>query len=427
MSHILELYAENYKRLKVVKITPDGSVVEVTGRNAQGKSSVLDAIWAALQWRSAAKATEVPIREGEDQAMVRLDLGDMVVTRIWKDEGGGVAVRLIVEAKDGTPYKQPQAVLDALLGRLTFDPLAFIRAGSREQVSTLLSVVDTPVDLEALEHDRQQLYDARHLIGQEVRRKQGAFEEHPRFSSEGNDYADLPDAEADMSALLAAYQVVQDEITRHNDTRRDAESALRSYEDAERAVAEAEAALARAKERMAGARNDVDRANEAVDALGSVPEIGPAKQALEAAEKTNKEVREKKRWLELNADWKAAQGEWDAKDAEIAALDKAKEDALAAVQFPVEGLGFTIEGVTLNGLPLSQASQAEQLRVSLGIAMAANPDLRVLRITDGSLLDSESMAIIQAMADERDYQVWIERVDESGGVGVVIEDGKVAR
>ena len=45
---IVSLEAENYKRLKAVEITPDGNMVVIGGRNAQGKSSVLDAIWAAL-------------------------------------------------------------------------------------------------------------------------------------------------------------------------------------------------------------------------------------------------------------------------------------------------------------------------------------------------------------------------------------------
>ena len=50
--------------------------------------------------------------------------------------------------------------------------------------------------------------------------------------------------------------------------------------------------------------------------------------------------------------------------------------------------------------------------------------VRVIRVRDGSLLDEESLALLAKMADERDYQVWIERV-EPGKVGFVIEDGQV--
>ena len=49
----------------------------------------------------------------------------------------------------------------------------------------------------------------------------------------------------------------------------------------------------------------------------------------------------------------------------------------------------------------------------------------MLRVRDGSLLDEESLKLLQDMAVSEDFQLWIERVDTSGKVGVVIEDGKV--
>ena len=42
---IVQLSIENVKCLKAVEIKPDGTLQVVTGRNAQGKTSVLDAIW----------------------------------------------------------------------------------------------------------------------------------------------------------------------------------------------------------------------------------------------------------------------------------------------------------------------------------------------------------------------------------------------
>lgn len=42
---IISLTVENIKKIKAVTIRPTGNVVEITGRNGQGKSTVLDAIW----------------------------------------------------------------------------------------------------------------------------------------------------------------------------------------------------------------------------------------------------------------------------------------------------------------------------------------------------------------------------------------------
>ncbi len=117
---------------------------------------------------------------------------------------------------------------------------------------------------------------------------------------------------------------------------------------------------------------------------------------------------------------------YDAKTAKIADLDKTKTDALAKAEFPVPGLSFDEDGVTFNSIPLAQASSAEQIRVSLAIAMALNPKLRVLRIADGSLLDQESLALISETVTANDFQLWIERVGNADEGAVIIEDGEIA-
>jgi hypothetical protein len=119
-------------------------------------------------------------------------------------------------------------------------------------------------------------------------------------------------------------------------------------------------------------------------------------------------------------------------EAEAEALTKKIEDrraaakkAIAEANIPVKGMGFSEEGVTLDGLPFNQASDAQQLHASIAIAMALNPNLKVIRVRDGSLLDAEAMVTLGKLADENEYQVWIEKVDDSGEIGFVIEDGRL--
>jgi hypothetical protein len=109
----------------------------------------------------------------------------------------------------------------------------------------------------------------------------------------------------------------------------------------------------------------------------------------------------------------------------IDAREQQKRDAIAAADLPVPGLGFTDDGLTWDGHPFEQASSAAKLRVGVALAMASNPRLRVLRIRDGSLLSEKSMAVIAEMAEANDFQVWVEKVDTSGRVGFVLEDGTV--
>ena len=158
---IISFHAENIKKLVVVDITPDGNLQIIGGKNSQGKSSVLDAIFLALAGGDASKAIKKPVRDGEDYAVVRLDLGEYVVTREWK----GDKSTLKVEAANGAKFSSPQNLLDSLLGRLAFDPLEFMRLAPKDQKDALLDLVHLDINLEALEIQRQNAYDERTEIG----------------------------------------------------------------------------------------------------------------------------------------------------------------------------------------------------------------------------------------------------------------------
>lgn len=54
-----------------------------------------------------------------------------------------------------------------------------------------------------------------------------------------------------------------------------------------------------------------------------------------------------------------------------------------------------------------------------------NPQLKILLIRDGSLLDSSNLETISKMAEENDAQVWIERVGKGAECSVIISDGEV--
>jgi hypothetical protein len=79
----------------------------------------------------------------------------------------------------------------------------------------------------------------------------------------------------------------------------------------------------------------------------------------------------------------------------------------------------------LSGVPLEQASAAESLRASMAIAIAMNPDFPVALIRDGSLLDENSLRLVEEMAAEKNCQVWVERVGEGEECSVIISEGVI--
>lgn len=422
---IVQLTAENYGRLSAVDIRPTGDLVEITGRNAQGKTSVLNAIWSAL--KHAENVQSVPIHVGADSARIRLDLGELIVERKFTPSG----TTLIVENAEGARFRSPQAVLDALVGALSFDPLAFTRKKPREQFDDLRQIAKVEVDFEALDALNKRDFERRTEINRQVKAAKAQAEALPPVTVEVADkfietQAELLDRMEKASQHNAA---IDAEIMRRQTLRERYESLAADVEKQKIEAARLRD-LAAMHDRFAATA--ADESAKLLDELGAAPELPASENVAELRarldkvrefEKTLAQANERRKLDEHAADLeRMANAITDA----MAARGKQKADAIAAAKFPVDGLGLSDGAVTLNGIPLAQASSAEQLRVSLAVAMAANPKLRVIRIQDGSLLDPDSLAVIERMAADADFQVWIERVDASGKVGIVIDDGKVA-
>jgi ATPase subunit of ABC transporter with duplicated ATPase domains len=399
---VVRLAAENVKRLKAVDITPDGNVVVIAGRNAQGKSSVLDAIWYALGGAAASKDTPNPVRDGQDEASVTVDLGRFIVTRTWKAD----KTTLKVTASDGAAYKSPQTMLDDLIGDLSFDPLAFANAPSKEQRARLLSVVDLPFNLDDLDAERANVFALRTDANRAVKELSAVYDSMPVPST------DLPDQPLSVTELAGELSL-----------------AASQERDADRA----RAVCVRTGEKVERLRRELDTAElEHAEALKAEAALPPAKDAsvirerLEQADAINTAIAARTERQATGDRLQASVRTAAEHSARIEAIDAQKQAALTAATMPIPGLGFDADGVTYNGIPLAQVSAAERLRVSVAMAMSLNPTVRVIRITDGSLLDSDNMTVIADLAEANDFQVWIERVDESGDVGIVIEDGAIA-
>ncbi|MDM8006092.1 MAG: AAA family ATPase [Phycisphaerae bacterium] len=444
--HIVELRAENVKRLRAVRITPEGRLVTLTGRNGQGKSSVLDSIAYALAGKGVQPAA--PVRRGEERAEVVLKLDDgKTVRRTWNANGG---TALAVESPDGARYPTPQKLLDELVGTLSFDPLAFTRLHPRDQAATLKQLAG--IDLTALDDSRAANFNERTIVNRELKAAEAQFAGMPEVEAPDNemDITTIIGRQTEAAGILKANQEArghveqlrgrirngEEHITGLNQQRADqAKADAEAITRLERQLAEAkdtaarheqehQAAKAKAESLLAQIRADL-KAAEANAAALKDPNLEAINAELRQAEETNRCVRARK---DRQAKAAAVADLWaksESLTARLEEIDAEKAATITAAKMPVAGLGFDDNGVTLAGLPFDQASQAEQIRASAAIAAALNPKLRVMLIRDGSLLDRDSLAILAEMAEAHDMQVWLERVTDGQPVGIVIEDGEI--
>jgi DNA repair exonuclease SbcCD ATPase subunit len=444
---IVRLQAENVKRIRAVEVSADalnGPLVKVGGRNGAGKSSVLDSIAYALGGQSLVPSE--PIRKGQDSAKVEVDLGDLVVIRRFnrkrtavegEADRAEITSTLVVKNKDGLTYPSPQSVLDKLLGKLTFDPLAFARAKPTEQRDTLRNL--TNLDTTLVDQQRQAAFDRRTEVNRELKRAEVQYAAAEEFDG-------VPDEEVSLDVItdelanaeaLAKVANTSKEIAKsiQSDVQRlEREIADTSEEviNTRAQIAELEAQLGKLAERekelhnqheMVAAQLDNAKQNAKL-AEENVPDTAALRSKISDAEQTNRKVRAN----HVRRDFLATVTELGKRVAEeaskIAKAEAEKMRILSTVQYPVEGLAIAESGVTFGGVPFEQASMSEQLKVSVAVGLALNPKLRVLLVRNGNALDEDSLKQVAEQAEAADAQVWVEWVTKSKeGVAVMIEDG----
>lgn len=459
----LSLQAQNVLRLSAVELTWDKeqSLLIVGGRNGQGKSSVLNSVAMALG--GAALCPDEPLKRGEAEGFVEVDLGEIVVRREFsrekiqpsaEDRNAGVEEwhwtetksRIIVRNADGIRLGTPQAILDKMVGKLTFDPLAFAQMGEegsegvRRQAAILRKVVN--LDTTDLDAKREAAFQRRADFNKRVKQGEAVLTAMAR-------HEDAPKEEVSM-------QAIGDEMVKAEETRQKAEEAERAVAQKEKdfdavssarstlvernktlheKLAEVQRAIAEVDASIAQADQEAEQMTKELDALritaqaarAVVPDVAALRQRLSDVEALNAKTRANKTYEDEFARVQALERQANDADAEVKRLDAEKSELLAAVKFPVEGLGIENDIVTFNGMPLKQASTAEQIKVSVAIGFALNPDLKLLIVRNGNALDEDSLKAVAEQAEAAGGQILMEYVTKDASqASVMIEDGHVA-
>lgn len=415
--HIVSLEAQNIKRLHAVRIEPDGSLVIIGGRNGQGKSSVLDSIMYALGGKGTLPG--VPVRRGADGALIRLDLDGLIVERVFAADGTS---QVKVTNGEGKAYGSPQAMLDKLYSSAAFDPLEFSRLKPKSQADRLKEVLG--LDFTALDQERAKVYEDRLQTGRDLKKSEGTLATMPLWE-------DAPEAEVSLVELTAQLNSAQAANLTNAAARSRVPTLLhegreiqRQIGDVQRQIADLQRREAELTEQLA-AKTLAYREAQAKVADLQDEDLSALQAMVRETEARNRQVQDNARRALFAESVEQLRSEYDSYSARLAEIDTQKASLVASAPFPVEGLGFGPDGVTLHGLPFDQASSAEQLRVSVGMGLTLNHRLPILLIRDGSLLDADSLRMVGELAAEKGAQVWVERVSSGAEVSVVIEDGAV--
>jgi hypothetical protein len=310
-----------------------------------------------------------------------------------------------------------------MIGDLSFDPWEFARKNEQDQrvlLSDLLyNITGGKLNLADFDVRKQEAFDQRTDANREKKRLANLLANiRPPVDNE-------PTEEISIAALTAS---INDALNTNNKIVNLQNDNKRSQELLDQSVKE----IARLQAIIADCENKIHGNANVLSGIDTL-DVAHLQDQLKDIETNNRRAREVVEYRTLRTGLENVEKEIVGYNATMELIEIEKAEALEAAPLPVKGFTVNADGVRIinedgSDVPFCQASAARRLKISLGIAMAANPTLRVIRIADGSLLDDESMAIVKEMATDKDFQVWIEYASRNTDdrIGVYIEDGKVA-
>jgi len=412
-----------------IEVVP-GHVNVISGANAVGKSSLLEAIRAAFRARSLEANV---IHAGADKAeiLVELDSGQSIARSIT-DRGKPVVV---TEGKAVRP--KPQEWLDSLLGEpgFGFEPVAFFQADAKEQRRILLGALDIAVTarefadligtvppetmqgvglsgpaLEVLERFRERVYELRRIKNAEADAARAAAETEAAKVPKGfdpepfrRDVREWYEIASDARQAMVEQEGRAQKIMALSET--EAGLAL--------AISEVEARLASLQERRAKTRDE--RAKIQAEATAFVaPDLEGIRAKIEAHEAGRRALEAK----ESAAAWEKR---------EEALLDAAKElDALhrrlvkdvprkilSRSKVPLGDISVRSDGVYLGDSPLAKLSTSERMRFALKLARLLAGELKIVCLDGAEALDADTYAALMAEIEaDESFQYFVTRVTE---------------
>lgn len=440
MAHIVKLDIRNFLGIERLELSDIGQVTVIEGPNRQGKTSVPKAVEAAFA--SGGKSPEL-IRLGEDKAEILLELdGDVLVRRTITEASGSTArVTKRVDEETEATISKPQAYLAALYGdRMRFEPLAFVDLPADKQRDLLMGLMPIEVTREQLaaelgeeflgvdfrQHGLQVVADVERLLYDRRKEANGVAKERadrakalqggvPEGFDEGQWRA------ADVSAL----QKQIGDAAALDERKLQAERRLIDLRQRAGAIEEKIAELEAELERVSLDACAAEQEWEAVD----VPDVSDAERMLTEYTDAQATLRRIDDAAQAQAAWAEAQAAAAKLDQQLGLARALPEKLLAEADVPIQGLAFTADGVTLNGVSVEHLSDSEKLELGVRIACALAGGLKLVCVDGAEKLDRERWEQLMRLADETDVQFFITKVTDAatmtvttGGPGTFMGD-----
>ena len=422
---IASLELENVKRIHAVELEPaqDGLTV-IGGKNAQGKTSVLDALAWALGGDKMKPAN--PNRKGgATPARLRVELSNGIVVE-RKGKNGSLHVT------DTTGKKAGQQLLNDFISQLALNIPRFMNGTDADKATALLQTLGIDAELAKIDGSIRATFQDRQLVGRDAKAKRAHAEKLPH-------HEDAPDAPVSAAELIQEQQAILARNGEKLKAKQDAEDTAKKAEFARSTayaatsrVADLEAQLKEARAELARRTKEAEEAEEKAKVLAqSTAELVlESTEEIEASianiETINNKVRDNQAKAEADAEAIRVEQEYDGLTQKLEDLRAKRRGLLDGAPLPLPELSIDDEGaLTYKDHTWGDMSGAEQLVVATAIVRATKPECGFVLVDKLEQFDTDELKKFGEWAKSEGLQIIGTRVATDDSCTVVIVDGRI--
>ena len=454
----------------------DGRSIEVTGSNGVGKTSIIDSIKYALT-NDSSRDYVIKNGESEGEIFIETDTGLTIDRKKRVNQADYKNIR-----QDGKPVQSPEAFVRELFTPLQIDPVKFTQMSRQEQNRIILDLIEFNWDLNWIKEkfgeipqgvDYQQnilqvlndiqsekgvYFQARQDINREIRNKTAFISDITKdipqgFQAEKWEAYDLSEAytkitkaqeynsrieraklfkdsydnkvrgfQAEMeiavsnlkSAIAAEREQLTSEIERKKAEIKAAEDKLNSLSD--KIADKTKIFESEYREKVAKLDSDIKVADEYTGK--QLANISAMQAEVKTAEEMKKHLNEYKRMKSMQNELETLEEHSKALTSKIELARELPGEILKTATIPVKGLTVK-DGIPLiNGLPVSNLSEGEQLQLCVDVALSKPNSLQIILIDGAEKLSEKNRLALYEKCKEKGLQFIATRTTDSDDLEV---------
>lgn len=454
----------------------DGRSIEVTGSNGVGKTSIIDSIKYALT-NDSSRDYVIKNGESEGEIFIETDTGLTIDRKKRVNQADYKNIR-----QDGKPVQSPEAFVRELFTPLQIDPVKFTQMSRQEQNRIILDLIEFDWDLNWIKEkfgeipqgvDYQQnilqvlndiqsekgvYFQTRQDINREIRNKTAFISDIAKdipqgFQAEKWEAYDLSEAytkitkaqeynsrieraklfkdsydnkvrgyQAEMeiavsnlkSAITAEREQLTSEIERKKAEIKAAEDKLNSLSD--KIADKTKIFESEYREKVAKLDSDIKVADEYTGK--QLVNISAMQTEVKTAEEMKKHLNEYRRMKSMQDELETLEEHSKALTSKIELARELPGEILKTATIPVKGLTVK-DGIPLiNGLPVSNLSEGEQLQLCVDVALSKPNSLQIILIDGAEKLSEKNRLALYEKCKEKGLQFIATRTTDSDDLEV---------